>query len=277
MSLFVNPLQFNDPSDLDRYPRTFDADLAIAAECGVDALWAPLAEEMYPTGEPLTRVVLRGVTESLEGAHRPGHFDGVATVVAKLFNQVQADAAWFGRKDAQQLAVIRRMTADLDLPTRIEEHPTVREASGLAMSSRNALMSPEDRAGAALRLSAGIFAAADLAEAGERSAAALRAACASDLDYSALVDADTFAPLTALSGRAVLAVAGRVGAVRLIDNVLIETTPGGAVRVDRGIRLCGGLGGHGHPEGDRAPPMRSSYARPASARPASSSERNGVK
>ena len=176
MSVFVNPLQFNDPSDLARYPRSLDADVAAAQACGVDVVWAPGDEEMYPRGTPLTTVRVAGVSEPLEGAFRPGHFDGVATVVAKLFHQVAPDAAWFGRKDAQQLAVIRRMVDDLDVPVEVRDHPTVREPDGLAISSRNSYLSPEERR-EAVRLSRGLFAAADLAEAGERDARTLEVEC----------------------------------------------------------------------------------------------------
>ena len=236
MSLYVNPLQFNDPNDLRRYPRTLEADVAVASECGTDLVWAPGDAEMYPSGATVAKVCVPGVSDGLEGAHRPGHFDGVGTVVAKLFHQVMPDVAWFGRKDAQQLAVIRRMVADLDFPVEIRDHPTVREPDGLALSSRNALLDGAQREDA-LRLSRGLFAAAALAGSGERDAAVLEAACGGDLEYAALVDAATFSRLDTLSGRAVLAVAAHLGAVRLIDNVTLELLPGGDVRADLGRRL----------------------------------------
>ena len=236
MSLFVNPLQFDDPTDLGRYPRAFDADLAVAGECGVDVVWAPDEDEMYPGGSPATTIHVAGVSERWEGEHRPGHFDGVATVVAKLFHQVGADAAWFGRKDAQQLAVVRRMVADLDFPLGVREHPTVRDADGLALSSRNALLEPGQRQDA-LALSAGLFRAARWAERGELDAGVLETACGDDLEYAALVDADTFEPMAELEGRAVLAAAKRVGNVRLIDNVFIDAPPGGNIRADLGVRV----------------------------------------
>lgn len=236
LSVFVNPLQFNDPTDLSRYPRTLEHDLALAEGCGVDAAWVPDEAEMYPAGRPDTSIDTGGVAAPLEGAHRPGHFPGLATVVAKLFHQIGPDAAWFGRKDAQQLAVIRRMVSDLDFPLEIREHPTVREPDGLALSSRNALLSVSERH-EALRLSAGLFAAADMAEGGERDGRLLEKGCGDALEYAALVDASTFEPLEHLAGRAVLAVAARIGKVRLIDNVFLEASPGGNYVADRGTRL----------------------------------------
>ncbi len=237
-SMFVNPLQFEDPADLARYPRSMPRDLELAAGAGVDVVFAPAPEEMYPA-PPLTRVVLPELTVEMEGAHRPGHFDGVATVVAKLFAGLRPDLAAFGRKDAQQLAVVRRLTADLSFPLEIVEVSTVRERDGLALSSRNVFV--VDRP-AALGLSAGLFLAADAVSAGERSAVVLegivgrtatRAGAA--VEYSTLADRATARRIPSLDRPAFLAVAARVGSVRLIDNVVLE--PDGSS--DRGVRLDG--------------------------------------
>ena len=237
VSVFVNPLQFNDPSDLERYPRTLEADETLARDCGADDVWAPTVDEIYPPGEELEPIHVPGVGDDYEGAFRPGHFDGVATVVARLFQHVKPRAAWFGRKDAQQLALIRALVRQLGLRIDIRDHPTVREPDGLALSSRNRLLSASDRSDA-LRLSRGLFAAADLAEAGERASGALENACGERLEYAALVDADTFQPVHRLSpGRSVLVVAGHAGPVRLIDNIPFEVTPGGDCRADRGVRI----------------------------------------
>jgi pantoate--beta-alanine ligase len=229
VSLFVNPAQFNDPADLDAYPRSEQQDAAEAADLGTDVLFAPGVEEIYPPGFA-TSVTVAGLGEVLEGAERgPGHFAGVCTVVAKLLNLVQPDVAYFGQKDAQQVAVVKRMVRDLDIPVRIEALPTVRDPDGLALSSRNRRLSPADRA-RALALSRGLNAARAAYEAGERDAAALRAAAAARLDglepeYLAVVDPDSFTPLTTLDGPALVAVAAHVGPVRLIDNVLLEPVP----------------------------------------------------
>lgn len=226
VSLFVNPTQFNDPSDLAAYPRDEAADAARAAELGVDVLFAPEADTMYPPGFATT-VTVGGLTDVLEGEKRgPGHFAGVCTVVTKLLNIVAPDVAWFGQKDAQQVAVVKRMVRDLDLPVRIEVVPTVREPDGLALSSRNVLLDGQDRA-RALALSRALAAAENAVAAGERDAAAVLAAARAALDglqpeYLALVDPETFAPLATLDGRpALVAVAARVGRVRLIDNTLL--------------------------------------------------------
>ena len=238
MSIFVNPLQFNDPSDLARYPRSWDRDLALAERVGVDVVFAPSVEEMYPE-PPLTRVIVSGVTEGMEGSRRPGHFDGVATVVAKLFAGLRPDSAAFGRKDAQQLAVIKRMVSDLGFPVTIVEVPTVRESDGLALSSRNVFI--EDRR-AALGLSRGLFLAADSAGAGERSGRILEdiagrtaSRAGALVDYAELADARSARRIPTLDRPAFLAIAARVGAVRLIDNVVFE--PDGSA--DRGTRLDG--------------------------------------
>ena len=236
VSHFVNPLQFNDPADLDRYPRDFDRDLALAREEGVDVVFAPGVEEVYPEGS-VTRVGVPGLADSMEGLRRPGHFEGVATVVAKLFAGLQPERAHFGRKDAQQLALIRRMATDLRFPIEIVSHPTVRESDGLALSSRNVFLSPEDRV-TALGISTGLFAAADLAERGERDALVLASAVRSaspgiDFEYVTLATQDGAAALDRLDRPAFLAVAAVVGAVRLIDNVMLDASGS----VDRGRRL----------------------------------------
>jgi pantoate--beta-alanine ligase len=229
VSLFVNPAQFNDAGDLDAYPRSEEQDAAEAADLGADVLFAPPVEEIYPAGFA-TRVTVAGLGEVLEGAERgPGHFAGVCTVVAKLLNIVGPDVAYFGQKDAQQVAVVKRMVRDLDIPARIEVLPTVRDPDGLALSSRNRRLSPADRR-RALALSRGLNAARAAFAAGERDAAALRAAAAQGFDglepeYLAVVDPDSFAPLTTLAGPALVAVAAHVGPVRLIDNVLLEPVP----------------------------------------------------
>lgn len=237
MSVFVNPLQFDDPADLDRYPRQVETDASMAADAGVDVLFVPGEAEMYPT-EPMVRVSAGDLGAVMEGEHRPGHFDGVATVVAKLFAGLQPDIAVFGRKDAQQLAVVRRLVSDLAFPVRVVGSPTVRDPDGLALSSRNAFIS--DRS-AALGLSQGLFAAADAIEEGEEDAAALEVivakVCAdggADVDYARLVDAATLAPVDRVRGGTFLAVAARVGTVRLIDNVTVEADG----TVDRGRALA---------------------------------------
>lgn len=224
VSIFVNPKQFNDASDLEQYPRTEAADFERAAAAGATIAFAPSCEEMYPAG--FATVLSPGpIAEQLEGEHRPGHFDGMATVVARLLGLAQADAAYFGRKDAQQLAIIEQLARDLAIPTRIQGVDTVREDDGLAMSSRNMRLGKTDRV-RALALSRGLFAAQHLAAQGERSARALEAAVQVELDaaalptdYAALVDAATFLPVDALDRECVLAVAAHVGEVRLIDNV----------------------------------------------------------
>jgi pantoate--beta-alanine ligase len=227
VSLFVNPTQFGPGEDLAAYPRDERRDAEIARSAGVDVLFAPPVEEIYPDGFATT-VRVTGVTEPLEGASRPGHFDGVTTVVAKLLNMVQADVAYFGAKDAQQAAVVRRMARDLDIPTRIEVCPTVREPDGLAMSSRNAYLGPADRE-RAIALRRALDAAEAAVAAGEREPAAVAAAARAAMapfsvepEYLALVEPDTFAPVDRIDGRDVLVlVAARVGPARLIDNTLI--------------------------------------------------------
>jgi pantoate--beta-alanine ligase len=239
VSLFVNPLQFNDPADLERYPRDFERDLEMARAEEVDVVFAPSSEEMY-SEPPLTRVRVAQVEDHLEGPRRPGHFAGVATAVAKLFAGLQPDLAFFGRKDAQQLALVRQMTKDLSFPVTISGQPTIREHDGLALSSRNVFLSPEDRT-AALTLSAGLFAAADLAEAGEREGGQLLEVASNvaegvDIEYVTLASQNHAQPLAELDRPSFLAVAARVGKVRLIDNVAFDLVAG-QVMADRGRRL----------------------------------------
>jgi pantoate--beta-alanine ligase len=228
VSLFVNPTQFNDPSDLDAYPRDEARDAALAAEAGADFLFAPGPEEVYPPGVA-TQVRVGGpLTETLEGAHRgAAHFHGVTTVVTKLLNMVAPDVAFFGQKDAQQALVIRRLVTDLDLPVRIEIGPTVREPDGLALSSRNVRLDAADRE-RALALHAALSAARAALTAGERDAArihdAARAAMtpfAVEPEYLALVDPEDLSPVSAVDQATLLAVAAQVGRVRLIDNTIL--------------------------------------------------------
>nr|WP_241833212.1 pantoate--beta-alanine ligase [Streptomyces caatingaensis] len=230
VTVFVNPLQFGPHEDLDRYPRTLDADLALAEEAGADAVFAPSVAEVYPGGEPEVRVTAGAMGGRLEGAHRPGHFDGVLTVVAKLLHLTAPDTALFGQKDAQQLALIRRMARDLNFPVEIVGVPTVREGDGLALSSRNRYLSAADRASAlalSRALRAGLEAAPQGPEAVRRAArAVLDAAAAAEppvvLDYLALVDPADFTEAAGdHTGEAILAVAARVGTTRLIDNMPI--------------------------------------------------------
>jgi pantoate--beta-alanine ligase len=228
VSLFVNPAQFNEASDLARYPRDEARDAALAQSAGADVLYAPPVSEVYPDGFS-TAVEVSGISEPLEGALRgPKHFRGVATVVTKLLNMVQPDDAFFGQKDAQQSLLIRRMVRDLDLPVRIEVCPTVREPDGLAMSSRNALLSAEGRRRAPV-LSRALAAVERSVAAGERDAARALAAGASILaaakiepEYLAAVSSDTLGPVSSIDGETLVALAAWVGDVRLIDNVLVR-------------------------------------------------------
>ncbi len=230
-SIFVNPTQFGEGEDLDAYPRQLDEDAAMLEAEGCALLWAPDVAVMYPQGFA-TNISVKGVSEGLCGAQRPGHFDGVATVVCKLFNQVRPDMAFFGEKDFQQLAVIRTMARDLDL-ARPHVHqiigvPTMREADGLAMSSRNRYLSPENRAAAAA-LPAAMKEAIRVIQAGGDAASALEAletqlvdAGFSSVDYAVLADAGTLAAIKAPAGRpARLLVAARIGGTRLIDNMAV--------------------------------------------------------
>jgi pantoate--beta-alanine ligase len=231
MSLFVNPAQFGPGEDLATYPREEERDLGLAEGAGVDVVYAPSVEEVYPEGFATTVEVGGGLTEVLDGAPEqrgPAHFRGVTTVVAKLFNAVGPDVAFFGQKDAQQAVVIRRMARDLDFPVEIEVVPTVREPDGLAMSSRNAYLGPEDRE-RALALSRALRVAESVAASGETRAEAALAAARAELEgagiepeYLEARDAETLAPAASLNGRPVLiAVAARVGHARLIDNTVI--------------------------------------------------------
>ncbi len=243
-SIFVNPLQFGPNDDLTRYPRDLDRDAALADREGVDILFVPPAAEMYPE-PPRTALHIADLAERFEGAHRPGHFEGVAIVVAKLLAGSQPSHAFFGRKDAQQLAVVRRMAADLSFPVEIVPVSTVRESDGLALSSRNTFLSTDDRV-SALALSGGLMAAAAAVEAGERDGAALEALVVeavgsvdgARLEYAALADAATVQPLTELTTDAFLAVAARVGETRLIDNVAFSVGVD-SVMIDRGTTLEG--------------------------------------
>ncbi len=225
VTIFVNPAQFNDPSDLAAYPRTFADDLEMCASEGVDLVFHPDTDEMYPK-PPVTSVIVSGLTSSMEGAERPGHFDGVTLVCAKLFAIVGPCSAYFGEKDAQQLRVVRRMASDLDMPVEIVACPTVRDADGLAMSSRNVALSPEDRE-QALALPRALGAIADLVRKGERNVAALVASVREDLeivddvDYLEVVDPDTLERLDRVDGPALVCAAVRVGGTRLIDNMMV--------------------------------------------------------
>jgi pantoate--beta-alanine ligase len=227
VSLFVNPAQFDDPADLDAYPRDEERDAAEAAELGVDVLYAPPVEEVYPPGFA-TSVRVDGLGDVLEGVSRgAGHFAGVCTVVAKLFNVVTPDIAFFGQKDAQQVAVLRRMVRDLDLPVAIEVVPTVREADGLAMSSRNRRLDASER-DRALALSRALGAAERAIHRGERDASAIERAARGAMrdvepEYLALVDPESFSAVQQVNGRVLVAVAARIGATRLIDNTIIHT------------------------------------------------------
>jgi pantoate--beta-alanine ligase len=236
VSLFVNPAQFEESDDLHRYPRREHDDAVRADAAGADVLFAPSVEEVYPAGFA-TAVEVFGVSERLEGSSRGAeHFRGVSTVVTKLFGMAMPDVAYFGQKDAQQVVVIRRLVADLNLPVRVQVCPTVREPDGLAMSSRNARLSPAERS-RALALSDALQAAARLAAEGQRAAAALleagRAAMLArgvEPEYIELVDPDTFEPCERVEREALLALAARVGQTRLIDNAILRPSPAVAPR-----------------------------------------------
>ena len=226
VTVFVNPLQFSPNEDFARYPRTLDADLKLCEQAEVDIVFAPAVEDVYPGGEPMVRIAPGPMGEVLEGAHRPGHFSGMLTVVNKLINLTSPDYAYFGEKDAQQLALIRRMALDLNLPVEIRGVPTVREPDGLALSSRNRFLDPRARI-SALQLSRALFAGAAQHTPGAIRAAAqavldeaARAEPPVEPDYLALVDPATFAEIDeAYRGPAVLALAAKVGGTRLIDNL----------------------------------------------------------
>jgi pantoate--beta-alanine ligase len=228
VSLFVNPRQFNDAGDLEGYPRDEERDAALAAEAGADILFAPGVEQVYPDGFSTT-VSMSGVTSGLEGDVRgPGHFDGVTTVVTKLLNMAGPDVAYFGQKDAQQVAVIRRLVRDLDIPVSIAVCPTVRAPDGLALSSRNVLLATADR-GRAAALYRALQAISSAVAAGERDAALAAAAGRRELDaaaispeYLTLVDPDSMEPVQRVEGPVLAVVAARLGNVRLIDNLPIS-------------------------------------------------------
>lgn len=228
-SVFVNPAQFGPQEDLGRYPRRPEQDAELLAGAGCDLLFLPDAEAIYPPGGT-TWVVPEGPAEGLEGAARPGHFRGVATVVLKLFQLVTPDVAVFGEKDAQQLAVIERLARDLFLPVEIVPHPTVREPDGLAMSSRNAYLSPAERRAATI-LHRALEAAREVMSRGERDGDEIRLILremleteplVSAVDYAEVVDAETFQPVRQLAGRVVLPLAVRIGGTRLIDNLRVD-------------------------------------------------------
>ena len=239
VSNFVNPTQFDKEADLAAYPRDVERDGELAAEHGVDIHFVPEVEEVYPPGSS-TEVTVGSVALGMEGKYRPSHFVGVATVVAKLFAGLRPDIAVFGKKDAQQIAVLKGMVTDLRFPVEIVAAPLVREPDGLALSSRNVRLSRADRE-AALAISRGLFQAAMQIDAGERDAQRLEATVSRSIsrlgaDYVELVTADTMQPMSTLDGPAVLAVAAHVGEVRLIDNLSIEWSdakPG----PDRGLIL----------------------------------------
>jgi pantoate--beta-alanine ligase len=227
VSIFVNPTQFGPAEDFAKYPRPFERDCAALDKEGVNAIFAPAVEEMYPKGET-TWVTVEGLSEKLDGLSRPGHFRGVATVVSKLFHAIEPDVAFFGQKDAAQLAVIRRMVRDLNFPVEIIGCPIVREPDGLAMSSRNAYLGPDERR-RALSLSHALQKVERAFHNGERHSGALlqvgRDAMAQEpdvhLDYFEIVDPDTLDPVEQVTAKALVAVAAYVGSTRLIDNVVL--------------------------------------------------------
>jgi pantoate--beta-alanine ligase len=226
----VNPTQFGPNEDLAKYPRTFESDRQKLQAEGVDLLFAPSVEEMYPTGA-VTFVTVEGVSDRLDGQSRPGHFRGVATVVAKLFHIVEPDSAFFGQKDAAQVAIIRRMVRDLAFAVEIVVCPIVRDPDGLALSSRNVYLSPDERKGA-LVLSRAVRRVEELWRTGERDARRLIESAKNvlgiessvRLDYVEVIDPDTLMPMSDMNDRALFAVAAYVGTTRLIDNVLLENS-----------------------------------------------------
>ena len=228
VSLFVNPTQFGEGEDFEDYPKDFERDVRLAEGAGADCIFAPTPGAMYPPGFA-THVEVEGLSDVMCGRERPGHFRGVATVVAKLFNIVPADRAYFGQKDAQQLVIVRRMAADLDFGVDVVAVPTVRETDGLAMSSRNTYLLPEERAAAKV-LYRSLEEARRLITSGEKSPAAVRSSMERviageplvELEYIAICDNIYLKPLSEISGEAVIAIAARVGGARLIDNVLFE-------------------------------------------------------
>jgi pantoate--beta-alanine ligase len=233
VSIFVNPMQFGPSEDLQKYPRTFEADRAALENLGVDYLFAPTPEEMYPRGFR-TAVVVEGLSDRLEGRSRPGHFRGVATVVLKLFEIVQPRFAYFGRKDAQQVRILQQMASDLNLNTQLVVRPIVREPDGLALSSRNTYLAPDARR-SATALYRSLEAVRDKIAAGERAPArlleklrsVLQAEPGVAIDYAEIVDAQTLEPVLNLRGACLVLLAAVVGKTRLIDNALIEQENGG--------------------------------------------------
>lgn len=246
VSSFVNPTQFAAGEDLDAYPRDTERDDAIARAVGVDVMFSPAVTEMYPDGSPTTTVHVAQLTDGMCGAARPGHFDGVTTVVAKLFSIVGPCRAYFGRKDFQQLAVVRRMVRDLDLPVVVVGAPLVRESDGLALSSRNAYLTAPERS-AAPALHRALLAAVTRLDAGTRDAASLvdvvRRAVAEEpvlaLEYVEVRRSSDLASISELEGEFVIAVAAQVGRARLIDNVVVVIDSSGAV-ADLGVRIADG-------------------------------------
>jgi pantoate--beta-alanine ligase len=228
VSIFVNPLQFGPTEDLAKYPRTFERDQKMLAKEGVDLIFAPAASEMYPT-PAVTYVNVEGLSKRLDGGSRPGHFRGVTTVVSKLFHIIEPDVAVFGQKDAAQLAIIRRMVRDLNFPVEIVAGPIVREADGLAMSSRNAYLDPQQRK-QALVLSRSLARVQELFNHGERSTAKLIAGgenvfaeeCAVRLDYFLIVNPESLEPVVEIQSEVLVAVAAYVGTTRLIDNLVLK-------------------------------------------------------
>ena len=241
-SVFVNPLQFGDATDLDSYPADLPRDVALAERAGADVVFAPSVDEMYGSWRGVS-VSVAGIGDAMEGVHRPGHFEGVATVVAKLFAGIQPDLAFFGRKDAQQLALVSTMAAGLSMPVEVVGHPTVRESDGLALSSRNARLSPGAHTRAA-QLSAALFAAADSFTRGERRAGALTTTVherlahepSLALEYVKVADAESAGLIDEIIDLSFLALAATVGGVRLIDNVFLDGRDGS---LDVGSRLDG--------------------------------------
>jgi pantoate--beta-alanine ligase len=236
MSLFVNPTQFNDPEDFEKYPRDLERDARIADGAGVDMIFAPVMEQMYPKGFDTT-VSVRSLMDIIEGASRPGHFAGVATVVTKLLNIVGATRAYFGEKDYQQLQIVRRLARDLDLRTEIVACPIVRETDGLAMSSRNVRLTPEQRKAATV-ISRALRYVQDIADTGVHDAYQLRAWLAQTieveplarLDYALIVDPDDLREVDTIDAGALALAAATFGSVRLIDNRLLRAAPGPQVR-----------------------------------------------
>ncbi|OGC00846.1 MAG: pantoate--beta-alanine ligase [candidate division NC10 bacterium RIFCSPLOWO2_12_FULL_66_18] len=228
MSLFVNPAQFNRTDDLERYPRDLEGDSRMARETGADVIFAPTAEGMYPDGY-VTYLNVERITERWEGASRPGHFRGVATVCTKLFTICRPHRAYFGQKDYQQSLVVRRLAADLNLGLEIVVLPTVRESDGLALSSRNVLLTPEERRQATV-LSRALFQAQAAVRGGERDAGRVRAAIEAEIrsaqlaavDYVGVCDPETLEPLVRVTGKAVAVVAASFGTTRLIDNAILD-------------------------------------------------------